>query len=1026
MLSGVKIWAYAASTAMVLCTSTIAAAQSSDVVVMRKMIDGRLDGELLPPSIRPAPAQPKPGDANYYSWQVTAWKQVGSCGSRGTETRTVQCVRTDGNVGPDASCTGNGSGTKPIASRPANMTQTCGYGWQTSDWSVPAPTCGTTRRTRDVVCMRSDGSPAEADSCPAGSRPDASESYTDTSTCSYGWSTGAWSEPSTQCGPATLSRAVACVRSDGRASPADRCDAAARPATTQDVEIEVGCANHWTIGEWGSPAAACGSTFSYRSVTCVRSDGVPVSDDQCVTTKPIGREAAIDYSTCTDGRSNDHPYGWSIGEYGAPSTTCGQAVATRSIRCTGNDGREVSADRCVTPRPEASRASYETSGCTVRWATGEYWDPQPACGATASLRSVSCMRSDGQSVSTYSCPADERPTSSRPTTDYSACSFGWTATSWSDWDATCGPATQTREVSCQRSDGSAAIDGSCDAKTRPATSQSSYQTSGCGIAWKAGAWETALPACGASTQSRQVVCMRSDGQEIDAGECSRLARPSDTRDVTDYSTCSYAWVTGAFQGATTTCGTTTRSRSVLCQRSDSAIVDDESCASAGDRPATSETTTQTSGCTFDWDTGDWGRAAAACGPSVHSRTVTCRRSDGTAADPSQCVKTKPSTSEAVADYSTCTYDWKVDQWDGSGGCGDTVTQRRSVSCIRSEGSTVADGYCGSLKPAPSQTITDYSACTYSWKVVPGLWSSTCSASATRTNSVTCLRQDNQEVDDSFCSTTKPETVNTGNYSSCTYTPSYGEYQTCMANSNGGTAGTQTATITSCRRSDGVIVDTGACKPASLSKSCTITYTPTYADTYTTCTANSAGSTAGTQSSNITSCTRSSDGASVPNSYCSAATTSRSCTITYTPTYSTVYGVCTPNSTGSTVGTETAPITTCTRSTDNASVSTTYCSPQTKSRSCTPTVGSLSCGSTMGAGTPWGVDGDGYNRVGSATGSTTAARMADALAKCATYANNTRKVAGVCGFNDNSGYSIYYWNSTNVRTVGTTNFGTICK
>lgn len=77
-----------------------------------------------------------------------------------------------------------------------------------------------------------------------------------------------------------------------------------------------------------------------------------------------------------------------------------------------------------------------------------------------------------------------------------------------------------------------------------------------------------------------------------------------------------------------------------------------------------------------------------------------------------------------------------------------------------------------------------------------------------------------------------------------------------------------------------------------------------------------------------------------------------------------------------------------------------------------------CG-TMTGGTPWGIDGEGYTKIG------TANTDAQALELCEARYLSTKK-AGVCGYNNYTGYSVYYWGTTNTRTVATNNRGTICK
>lgn len=77
-----------------------------------------------------------------------------------------------------------------------------------------------------------------------------------------------------------------------------------------------------------------------------------------------------------------------------------------------------------------------------------------------------------------------------------------------------------------------------------------------------------------------------------------------------------------------------------------------------------------------------------------------------------------------------------------------------------------------------------------------------------------------------------------------------------------------------------------------------------------------------------------------------------------------------------------------------------------------------CGTTMTDTKPWGIDAEGYTRLGTATSD------AKALEMCEAQYNATKR-AGVCGYNASSGYSVYYFNTTNTRVVSSGNHGAMC-
>jgi hypothetical protein len=744
--------------------------------------------------------------------------------------------------------------------------------------------------------VRTDGQVAPDASC-TGTRPDASESGSDYSGCSYAWHAGQWSAPSTSCGLATQTRDVGCQRSDGASAPDAACSVAgsgARPESTQQVQVVASCSYDWSIGPWGAAAPACGASAQTRTVSCQRADGSAVADSFCSSDRPSTTQVASDYSACADGRSNAQPYNWTVGDWSAPSSTCGPATETRSASCLDGSGKAVAETMCVGDRPVTGKTSQETSGCSYSWDAGAFGAPQPACGATARTRNVSCRRSDGTTADPAMC-GGQAPESSQPTTDYSACSYAWSTTGWSDWSSACGDATRTRTATCQRADGATVDDALCTG-ARPDLTQSSHQTVGCGYSWRQGGFGATTPACGPSTQSQTVTCLRGDGQTVEDAQCvaSVGPAPATTRSGSDYSTCTYAWQQGSYSAPSTSCGLATQTRSVTCQRSDGTTVADAQCP--GTKPDTSTSSQQISGCSYSWSQGGFGSSAPACGASSQSQTVTCMRSDGAvASDPALCTAPMPATSRATTDYSTCTYAWSYGQWQGTAGCGNTVTQTRSASCDRSDGTVGVDGrFCGSSAQT-TQPITDYSQCSYSWVSTPGAWSSTCSTSATRPETVVCRRQDGTTVADAFCSaSSKPATQDVGNLSGCTYTPSY-TLGSCTPVNNGGLAGTQPVTITKCMRSDGTTVGNEQCSVAT--PSCTLTYTPTYG-AYGSCAPGSVGSSTGTQTASVSSCAmRGSDGSgptSVSTNYCQPQQQQQSCsgvTWTYSGTYAN-YSSCT--------------------------------------------------------------------------------------------------------------------------------------
>jgi hypothetical protein len=112
------------------------------------------------------------------------------------------------------------------------------------------------------------------------------------------------------------------------------------------------------------------------------------------------------------------------------------------------------------------------------------------------------------------------------------------------------------------------------------------------------------------------------------------------------------------------------------------------------------------------------------------------------------------TSETAPQYGGCGYSWNVGGWSGwSSTCSASATRTRAVSCRRSDGTTVSDGYCAGGKPATSEVSAQYGGCSYTPSY--GSWSACTSGSQTR--SVTCTRSDGVQVAASYCGTTPTQT-----------------------------------------------------------------------------------------------------------------------------------------------------------------------------------------------------------------------------------------------------------------------------
>src|SRR5690606_30183013 len=161
------------------------------------------------------------------------------------------------------------------------------------------------------------------------------------------------------------------------------------------------------------------------------------------------------------------------------------------------------------------------------------------------------------------------------------------------------------------------------------------------------------------------------------------------------------------------------------------------------------TSAQYSGCSYSAVFGAWSPWSSTCSASAtRTRSVSCRRSDGTIVGNSECtgrgVALTP-TSETSAQYGSCSYTPEYGSWSScSGG-----TQTRSVACRRSTGHLVPSSYCG-LSGSP--TTQSQTCVNNAWH--EGEWSSyarcTTAGLRTRTRAVYCRASDGSTVPDSQC------------------------------------------------------------------------------------------------------------------------------------------------------------------------------------------------------------------------------------------------------------------------------------
>lgn len=310
-----------------------------------------------------------------------------------------------------------------------------------------------------------------------------------------------------------------------------------------------------------------------------------------------------------------------------------QAEQIRHVACVA-EGEQVDVSRCDGVSPESHRTASDYSRCTFSWEAGDWSAFSSACSDAATrMRDVSCVRSDHSVVVDESC-SGAKPAASEIGANVVGCGYGWATGEFSAPTSMCGAATQTRSVTCQRTDGRTVDDSLCASQgAKPDATQGSYQTSGCGYQWSTGGWSAVAPGCGSTTQSRSVSCVRSDAQTVDDAYCADVgAKPSSTQPASDYSQCSYDWIVGSYGDWTPSCSyTATHTRTVSCERSDSTPADASLCSSSS-MPASSETSSSLNSCTYTWK-----KTTSSGSANVYARGTVCTSGSMQVWEPYRCI-----------------------------------------------------------------------------------------------------------------------------------------------------------------------------------------------------------------------------------------------------------------------------------------------------------------------------------------------------------------------------------------------------
>ncbi|XP_030643588.1 thrombospondin type-1 domain-containing protein 4 [Chanos chanos] len=222
-------------------------------------------------------------------WQIrSAWTECSVPCGVGQRSREVVCVDNLGDVVEDEECN---MALKPQHLQNCDM-GTCATSWFYSHWSHRCSAdCGVGRRSRSVVCLRSQGSSLPLDGCDD-DKPEG-ETMCDLGPCTQRleWYTGPWGQCSSDCGNGTQSRGLVCVfRNDSQfdVTSESNCSHLPRPPTTQTCHVK-NCGAQWYTTDWSTCSRSCEGGYRVREVRCLGDDLTP-SDGCDPEVTPARRE----------------------------------------------------------------------------------------------------------------------------------------------------------------------------------------------------------------------------------------------------------------------------------------------------------------------------------------------------------------------------------------------------------------------------------------------------------------------------------------------------------------------------------------------------------------------------------------------------------------------------------------------------------------------------------------------------------------------------------------------------------------
>eukprot|EP00066_Takifugu_rubripes_P016653 XP_011605919.1 PREDICTED: A disintegrin and metalloproteinase with thrombospondin motifs 20 [Takifugu rubripes] len=350
-------------------------------------------------------------------WRTGPWGACSSTCAGGFQRRVVVCQDAAGRSSSYCDERVKPGESKSCDSGPCPL-------WNYGVWGECTQTCGGGRKTRLVVCQRTNGQRLNDYNCDVLDKPpDMEQCNLQPCPGSASWHRRPWKPCSVTCGRGTKQREVACVYQNQTKIEEERCSHLPRPRTEKACRAR-GCPS-WKANRWRECSASCGVGVQNRDVYCRLKGSGRVREDAC-----DARRRPAEARPCR--RAECALYTWVAGDWEECNATCGEGTRSREVGCVGPGSSPVQAGYCEPSSRPHTRHACTGPPCQHVWITGEWSEALHPYSPPASTR----------------CPG-QHPPGTRPCL-LRECPHGtyWKVGPWSKCSQTCGAGVMERRVEC--------------------------------------------------------------------------------------------------------------------------------------------------------------------------------------------------------------------------------------------------------------------------------------------------------------------------------------------------------------------------------------------------------------------------------------------------------------------------------------------------------------------------------------------------------------------------------------------------